>query len=321
MKKINLVVLFLLVVVLTACGKSSSDNNSETKTTNEEASLLDMLSEEQLDYLTQEEQLTEDAIKLMDYESVNWYLLGTGLELYNKSSGVEKFGITYDNSNGVDYINADFGNGKKITLEEVYGIRDKESDMRVEDFMEYEYYIRVVDEDRSIYSMEVPLEGYENTYVDITFKIDDDMVYMQVPILSYHISDDERYTFSIYYDKAAFLSFCENGDYSNDDKLYFGIQYSSVTGKSLVLQIFNNTEHEYSLNDSFEIYRLINGERELLTDYSHNSDDTTTIEKQTWSIYPVNFPSENNLDKGEYIIVFGTDSENSVYGELEFKVE
>ncbi len=115
MKKINLVVLFLLVVVLTACGKSSSDNNSETKTTNEEASLLDMLSEEQLDYLTQEEQLTEDAIKLMDYESVNWYLLGTGLELYNKSSGVEKFGITYDNSNGVDYINADFGNGKKIT--------------------------------------------------------------------------------------------------------------------------------------------------------------------------------------------------------------
>lgn len=322
MKKFYLLILMIIPLMLTACGKNVSDETGTKETESDGSSILHSLTKEQLNYLTEGEQLSEDAIALMDYESVNWYFLGTGMELYNQSSGVEKNGVTYDCEEGVDYTNSESVNDKKITLEELYDIRCKEDKMRLEDFMEYEFLIKAIDADNNRYSMQVPLEEYQNTYAEINYKIkDDNTIYMRAPVLSYHVSDTESKTFSIYYDKATYTAFFENGDYSYDNKLYFGIQHSSVTGKSLVLQIFNNTEDEYSLNDSFEIYKITDGEKELLKDYSYTTEDVTQIKKQTWSIHPVKFPSETKLDKGEYVIVFGSNDDDSVDVELEFNVE
>lgn len=322
MKKFYLLILMIIPLMLTACGKNVSDETGTKETESDGSSILHSLTKEQLNYLTESEQLSEDAIALMDYESVNWYFLGTGMELYNQSSGVEKNGVTYDCEEGVDYTNSESVNDKKITLEELYDIRCKEDKMRLEDFMEYEFLIKAIDADNNRYSMQVPLEEYQNTYAEINYKIkDDNTIYMRAPVLSYHVSDTESKTFSIYYDKATYTAFFENGDYSYDNKLYFGIQHSSVTGKSLVLQIFNNTEDEYSLNDSFEIYKITDGEKELLKDYSYTTEDVTQIKKQTWSIHPVKFPSETKLDKGEYVIVFGSNDDDSVDVELEFNVE
>lgn len=322
MKKFYLLILMIIPLMLTACGKNVSDETGTKETESDGSSILHSLTKEQLNYLTESEQLSEDAIALMDYESVNWYFLGTGMELYNQSSGVEKNGVTYDCEEGVDYTNSESVNDKKITLEELYNIRCKEDKMRLEDFMEYEFLIKAIDADNNRYSMQVPLEEYQNTYAEINYKIkDDNTIYMRAPVLSYHVSDTESKTFSIYYDKATYTAFFENGDYSYDNKLYFGIQHSSVTGKSLVLQIFNNTEDEYSLNDSFEIYKITDGEKELLKDYSYTTEDVTQIKKQTWSIHPVKFPSETKLDKGEYVIVFGSNDDDSVDVELEFNVE
>ncbi|MGN0369063.1 MAG: hypothetical protein ACI4EW_00780 [Butyrivibrio sp.] len=323
MKKFYLLILMIIPLMLTACGKNAASEETSAKQTSEsDHSILDTLTEEQLNYLTESEQLSEDAIALMDYESVNWYFLGTGMELYNQSSGVEKNGIIYDCEEGTDYTNPESVNDKKITMEELYDIRCKEDKMRLEDFMEYEFLIKAIDADNNRYSMQVPVEEYQNTYAEINFKIkDDNTIYMRAPVLSYHVSDTESKTFSIYYDKATYTAFFENGDYSYDNKLYFGIQHSSVTGKSLVLQIFNNTEDEYSLNDSFEIYKITDGEKELLKDYSYTTEDVTQINKQTWSIHPVKFPSETKLDKGEYVIVFGSNDDDSVDVELEFNVE
>lgn len=322
MKKFYLLILMIIPLMLTACGKNVSDETGTKETESDGSSILHSLTKEQLNYLTEGEQLSEDAIALMDYESVNWYFLGTGMELYNQSSGVEKNGVTYDCEEGVDYTNPESVNDKKITLEELYDIRCKEDKMRLEDFMEYEFLIKAIDADNNRYSMQVPLEEYQNTYAEINYKIkDDNTIYMRAPVLSYHVSDTESKTFSIYYDKATYTAFFENGDYSYDNKLYFGIQHSSVTGKSLVLQIFNNTEDEYSLNDSFEIYKITDGEKELLKDYSYTTEDVTQIKKQTWSIHPVKFPSETKLDKGEYVIAFGSNDDDSVDAELEFYVE
>lgn len=42
----------------------------------------------------------------MNKESVNWNLLGTGFELYNKTSGVEINGVEYIVDNSYDYQKA-----------------------------------------------------------------------------------------------------------------------------------------------------------------------------------------------------------------------
>ena len=70
-----------------------------------------------------------------------------------------------------------------------------------------------------------------------------------------------------------------------------------------------------------EIYKITEWEKEKLKDYSYTTEDVTQIKKQTWSIHPVKFPSETKLDKGEYVIVFGSNDDDSVDVELEFNVE
>lgn len=48
----------------------------------------------------------------MNKESVNWNLLGTGFELYNKTSGVETNGVEYIADNSYDYQKAMILTGK-----------------------------------------------------------------------------------------------------------------------------------------------------------------------------------------------------------------
>ena len=145
----------LAAVMLTACAKTATTDNGAQ---NETKAAAVELSAEQLDYLTTQAGLTEDSIALMDYEAINWHLLGTGMELYNKSSGVEVNGITYKNESGTDYINAVSESEEPITLDEVYAIRDKEADIRLEDFMKYSFEIKVINAEDGTYAMYVPVK-------------------------------------------------------------------------------------------------------------------------------------------------------------------
>ena len=275
------------------------------------------LSAEQLDYLTTQAGLTEDSIALMDYEAINWHLLGTGMELYNKSSGVEVNGITYKNESGTDYINAVSESEEPITLDEVYAIRDKEADIRLEDFMKYSFEIKVINAEDGTYAMYVPVKDYENTYVVTAFKESDDgTVKLKVPFLSYVSSDGTNNTFSIDYDKALFDTFYENGDYSIDGKLFYGIQYSSVTDKSLVLQVFNNTDEEVSIGKGFKIYKLNGTDKELVVEDEHEIGQA--VSKSSWGTRPISFGEGKTLSAGSYIIEFGDDKTG---GELEFEVK
>lgn len=304
----------LAAVMLTACAKTATTDNGAQ---NETKAAAVELSAEQLDYLTTQAGLTEDSIALMDYEAINWHLLGTGMELYNKSSGVEVNGITYKNESGTDYINAVSESEEPITLDEVYAIRDKEADIRLEDFMKYSFEIKVINAEDGTYAMYVPVKDYENTYVVTAFKESDDgTVKLKVPFLSYVSSDGTNNTFSIDYDKALFDTFYENGDYSIDGKLFYGIQYSSVTDKSLVLQVFNNIDEEVSIGKGFKIYKLNGTDKELVVEDEHEIGQA--VSKSSWGTRPISFGEGKTLSAGSYIIEFGDDKTG---GELEFEVK
>ena len=75
-------------------------------------------------------------------------------------------------------------------------------------------------------------------------------------------------------------------------------QYSSVTSKSLVLQLFNYKETDYSFKENLVIYDENNEEcMKLDADYS--------VKLKTSSIFPVKFDKE--LEKGKYTIKIGED--------------
>ena len=85
----------LAAVIVSGCsdkGKSQKDSNPSGQDF--------VLTEEQKNYLSDKKGIGTAALELMNKESINWNLLGTGFELYNKTSGVETNGVEYiaDNS-------------------------------------------------------------------------------------------------------------------------------------------------------------------------------------------------------------------------------
>ena len=164
--------MFVLVtlLVLTAC--ESKDNNSkkdiEIKDTKESVSTSDnykMLTNQQKEYLSSIG-FEEDSINKMSYESVNYYLLGTGFELYNQSSGVEIFGISYkltdkEKKQIEDYQNDDgktfHKDLKKITYKEAENIRGREKKIRLSHFLKYQGEIRYIRE-KEKFALFLPVE-------------------------------------------------------------------------------------------------------------------------------------------------------------------
>ena len=286
-----LLVFLIAMFVLTAC--SSQNAFQEETTTEYEKISMDILSEEQIKYLTEEAGYTTDSIVNMSYEGVNWHLLGTGLELYNASSGVEKYGIEYDSKADFDYT-LDSNSEKKITMAEVYAIRAKEKNIRVEDMKDYLYEVEM--QETGFYKLYAPVDEYEETYLVMAYRINDDgTIKMLVPHLA---CGEEKTLFSIYYDQTMFNAYNEYGEEAYEDKVYFGIQYSSVTSKSLVLQLFNYKETGYSYKGNLVIYDENNKEcMKLDADYS--------VKLKTSSIFPVKFDKE--LEKGKYTIKIGED--------------
>ncbi|MBD5157417.1 MAG: hypothetical protein HDT13_07280 [Butyrivibrio sp.] len=166
MKKYCVILLAVLAIVFTSCTK----NNTNTGGGEETTPILDILSDEQIEYLTEKLLFTMDAISDMSYEGVNYQLLGTGLELYNPTSGIEVNGLDYTLDKEPDYENIKSGSDRRITYDEAYSIRLKENDMRAEDFLEYEFICE--SEKENVYMFFIPLEDYEDTYVRFSVRTD-----------------------------------------------------------------------------------------------------------------------------------------------------
>lgn len=126
--------------------------------------------------------------------------------------------------------------------------------MRIESLSGYRYEITEAGEYRKL---QAPISGYSDTYLTIFFKVSDNKVFMKVPYIEYSGPDnDSNFAFSLLYDRDYIKAFFENNDYSLNDKLVYGIQYTSVTDCSVVLRITNYTEDSYIFNGEATVYRV-----------------------------------------------------------------
>ena len=322
-KSIIFIVAIIFAICFTACG-NSGEKNTQTETTTNGIKLT----EEQLEYL---KKLRSDitGIEYVSEEDLNRMLLGTGMEIYNPSSGVEVFGLEYNKKSGFDYLAASDSN-KKMTLSDVRKFRNKEKEMRIEDLTEYAYTVSEKTLNNSgeksiIYELDAPITDYENTYMKIWFEIKDDKIKMQVPQLIYRNEADGKTTaFSINYNPMPIESFFENNDYSFENKMIVSVQYSSPRKKSIVLNAINWTDYDYHFNGTCDIYKedkdgnkkekATTGTYEAMTIGGRNNDKYTG-----WNYLDITF--EDELPSGDYIIEVKTDGKNKFTKDLSFTIE
>lgn len=322
-KSIIFIAAIIFAICFTACG-NSGEKNTQTETTTNGIKLT----EEQLEYL---KKLRSDitGIEYVSEEGLNRMLLGTGMELYNPSSGVEVFGLEYNKKSGFDYLAASDSN-KKMTLSDVRKFRNKEKEMRIEDLTEYAYTVSEKTLNNSgeksiIYELDAPITDYENTYMKIWFEIKDDKIKMQVPQLIYRNEADGKTTaFSINYNPMPIESFFENNDYSFENKMIVSVQYSSPRKKSIVLNAINWTDYDYHFNGTCDIYKAdkdcnkkekaTTGTYEAMTIGGRNNDKYTG-----WNYLDITF--EDELPSGDYIIEVKTDGKNKFTKDLSFTIE
>lgn len=299
MKTFSVILSAAFILLCFGCSKSGNSADVQEETT----PILDILSDEQIEYLTEKLLFTTSAISDMSYEGVNYHLLGTGLELYNPSSGIEVNGLDYTVDKEPDYENIKPESGRKITYEEAYAIRLKEKEMRAEDFLKYEF---ICNSDKeNVYGFFVPLEGYDDTYVRFSVRTDGRNIHMSTPLFIYKKSlfGSGGLTFSILYDTLDFEDFFKDNKHTNEGSLLIGIRYGSVTPTSLVLKVRNYTEKKFKCNKSFDIYRGEGDSKVLLEEFSVKTKEKHTQDKRTSTSIYLTFGSDKGLEPGIYTIV------------------
>ncbi len=313
--------LLMAVLVLSVIGVSCKRNTTDAAPAKADSTFdVSTLTQEQLDYLTNKVGVPENTIANASYEGINLYLLGSGLELYNQTSGVEKNGIVYTTDNADRLTGGSNESNPEITMEEAYEIRDKDKDIRLEDFLEYRYEIKTIDEAKNTYNMLAPITGYENTYIRVVYKLTGNEVDMVTPLMYYQENQESGMLFSLYYDKAEIAAFFDNGDYSYDGKVICAVQYTSVTPQSLVIEINNYSEEQYIYNGSYVLSRLDVTTGDMVEIASYKSDEDVTVDGHFLDIEPVSFGDAAPLSAGSYQIAFGKDGKGYLSGKLDFEL-
>jgi len=304
--KILLGVVWLLMLLVAGC----EANDKESLNKENETSVWELLTEEQKNYLCDTLDYSKDAIDLMSYESVNWHLLGTGLELYNPTSGVEMFGISYkDESPVADLSDSD----RLITYEEAREIRLKEKDIRLNDFEQFKYEIR--EKDAEGYIMKMPMADYKDSYVCVYFTKKDGNIHMNVPYIM--CICERTWNFSILYEYDTMQAFYEEEPkYTVQGKAFMGVQYSSVTDNSLVIYIRNWSDKNLKLSESYELYEISDGKEKFITS---SEGEIEKIGAKNGGIRSVKFENGVQLVEGKtYLIKYGKEKKGYIYDEIEF---
>jgi hypothetical protein len=321
-------IICILGMILVGCGKedeSTDDYNDSEK----ETGLYDELTEEQKEYLKRYYEFTdnhyEEMINKMTYETINSALQGTGFELYNKTSGVEVYGIEFKYSEDIDtlsygkyYSTLQSFSDRKITLEEVYAIRSKDIHMKIDDFLEYSFISETVD--ANITRLLLEIDTLSNVYVCVEVKEDvSGIINMTAPYFLHR--DETDIEFSVLYDKDTFEAYVfQEPYYSSEGKLVSYIKYNTVTNKSLVYAVKNITKEEIVINQSYAIYKLVDDEYKEIISYDSEVNEILGAYKK-WEI-PIQFATnDNQLDRGTYKIVFGKCKDGYLYEENDFIIE
>lgn len=316
----------IVVLLCTVFKEKKLSNNIEYET-----GFAYLLEQKHIDYLIDTNFINpeiEDPIEYansLTYEELNRLFLGTGFELYNQSSGFEKFGCYYSYGEDVDvndyghyYANRESDSEKCISIEEAYEIREKDMDMRLEDFFDFKY--EIFDEG-SVKTYELPVEGYGYLYLVVSFiENEDGTVHIkQAPIFDSRIPGCYR-SFSLLYGRSRFDAYYNMEPRMTDtDKLGYGIQYTSVTDKTLVIVFYNWFDKELYINNSHSIYKKNGNEYVKLDQFTYETDYYTWVPPIYDTYLYVNYnEAKDSLEPGDYKLVLDEDDYNL---EFEFTVE
>ena len=299
MKKNIIIILCMAIFILSGCGSGKGEAN-ETYYGVE-------LTDEQVNFLVEERLLSVDLLDYLSYDNLTMELLGSGLELYNQTSGVEVFGVDYVSDTEIDFDGLVSTSDRKITYDEAYALRLKEKDMRLEDFLNFNFITQPFS-----YSdggeMLLPLDEFPDTYVSFSVSVDGNNIHMSVPHFFYSTRKDllGGNVFSILYDTMLFNAWFENGDMSDDNKIIWGTVYGTTTPHSIILGLHNNKDKKYSYNNTVRIYRGEGDDKEYLEEFSVETKEKTTIRKNSCTYIPVTFGSgDKELPSGTYTLEFG----------------
>ncbi len=273
-----------------------------------------ILTEEQKAYLAEYELIDEDRLTDYSYEGINWNLMGTGMELYNPTSGVEKFGVTYEIT---EEISEKSDSERLITYDELLAIRLKGKEMRLDDFTKYRY--EVTKRTEKAKRMRLPLDGYENFFVDIYFWWEDDnLLKMQVPYITHDRKGGTDFVFSVLYGQANFQAYCElEPKFKEPGKTYINLRYGSVTENSFVIEITNFQDKEYNWDRSYELYEIIGSDEKLVASFE---GEKLKFNSLRMSFDYITLPDGIELKENtQYLLKYGKNKTGYIYGEIIFQ--
>ena len=144
---------------------------------------------------------------------------------------------------------------------------------------------------------------------------------MRAPFVYYQENEDSGQTFSFFYKTAMMDAFFTDKNQPHyEENMIYGMQYSSLTNSSLVLELYNMTNESKKGNASFELYRIENGESTLIKKCDEKED--ASLQEKAFSIAPVDLSvEEEDLPSGQYLLKYGKNKDGYVYTELEFSLD
>ena len=297
--KITILLILVFCLSLTGCEliKPSHKKTSSYNESRIEYNVSQSLTDEQLNYLIDELYISEDGLEYYDYESLNWELMGSGYELYNKTSGIEIYGLDYETDNSEYLAFPECVTNEKITLEEAVSIRNKDTDMKVEDFLKYKFqFDQYEDHDR----IKLPVESYDDVYVRFTYTLDGNNVHMSTPYLECKTGMDIMY--SLFADMEEFEMFYANGNKEPEDTYILTLN-NTLTAKSMVLICTNPSDKDFSCDDAYAIYKGNDITGELY--YENRNEGEYTLDAHRYGIYQIVFGDAGITEPGTYTIDFG----------------
>ncbi len=328
MKKLK--VLFLItisIMVFVGCKEKQIEKEPE-KQEETTTGIYDILTDEQKAYL-EEIAWDEQSINLMlTYEELNWELIGTGLELYNQSGGVERYGVTYNYPEYVDasqygtyYHDIECTSEKQITLAEADALRGKELDMRLDDFLEYSY-IKVIQENNAL-RFYLPLADYENVYVALLVKERGEGTITLRAYLMYAHREGGEFNdinyFSLLYEQEMMKGYVSEPVGTYEDKLIPFVHRATVTNKSVVVCFWDGLLEDVTLYETYELYKVENDKDVFITE--RKEAEVITVEEFI-ELRPVTFFEDDTvLEPGEYKMVYGTYENGDTVGTMYFEVK
>ncbi len=315
-----------LTIGLTACGpvKSEKEVLSEVPTEEPTTNALVFTDVQKEVFFNELNGVIKD-VEYMSRGELNQYLVGTGHELFNPSSGVIRNGVKYEADSEFDYTKSS-DSTKKITMDEVVEFRNKELDMRIEDLVSYKYTVQKVGKKYFLYA---PIEGYKDTSMCFFFRLETDgTIFMDCPYILYHINKGSCYAgykFSILSDEDRKRIFFKNYDADElNNSIVMDIQYRSPTNKFLVLKITNYDDKEYDFPGKCKIYSVTEdgGKDKEVCGAIYKKQHVGCFKNNDESFYQIlDVDYDKELPSGDYIIEVEADGENKLVKDLHFTIE